>query len=147
MLERALFVLLSFLVCAPLSAGTLVAVVSERNASEMAQAAQSFHAHHEQHRLVFRTSAQVDAMSDAALEELFRSADSVLVTTVFKETAQRILPLARTSKVKNVVALAGDPALGRNSRWSGRRLFADNDPRYDEVSSLTDDKDANPEAV
>ena len=40
-----------------------------------------------------------------------------------------------------------DPGLGRNSRWNGERLFSDADPRYDELSSLTDDKDANPEAV
>jgi cobaltochelatase CobN len=146
MLNR-LWLLLSLFVCAPASAATLVAIVSERNAAEMAQTAQAFHASHPEHQLVFRTSAQIDAIPDASLDALLRSADAVLVTTVFKETAQRIIPVVRESKVKNVIALAGDPALGRNSRWNGERLFSDADPRYDELSSLTDDKDANPAAV
>ncbi len=69
---------------------------------------------------MFRTSAQLDALPDAEVATLFQSADSVLITTVFRETAQRILPVMRASNVKNVIALAGDPALGRNSRWAGR---------------------------
>ncbi len=146
---RKLALLLALLACAPLpiSAATLVAIVSERNAAELAQMAQSLHAQHQNHRLVFRTSAQIDALSDAELEQLLSSADSILLTTVFKETAQRLLPPLRTSKVKHVIALSGDPALGLNSRWNGERLFKDNDPRYAEVSSLTDDKDASPDAV
>ena len=145
--RATLLLALSLAVCAPVSAATLVAIVSERNAAEMAQVAQAFHASHPQHQLVFRTSAQIDAIPDAALDALVRSADAILITTVFKETAQRIIPVVRASNVKSVIALAGDPALGRNSRWNGERLFADADPRYDELSSLTDDKDANPEAV
>ncbi len=143
----ALWLMLAFFACAPVSSATLVAVVSERNAAEMAQVAQAFHASHPQHQLVFRTSAQIDAIPDASLDALVRSADAILITTVFKETAQRIIPVVRASNVKSVIALAGDPALGRNSRWNGERLFSDTDPRYDELSSLTDDKDANPAAV
>jgi cobaltochelatase CobN len=124
-----------------------VAIVSERNAAEMAQAAEAFHAKHPGHQLVFRSSAQIDAMSDASLQALLSPADAVLITTVFKETAQRIIPLVQASSVRSVIALAGDPGLGRNSKWNGERLFQDADPRYDELSSLTDDKDANPEAV
>src|ERR1041384_7059117 len=108
MFKRALFALMGGLICAPLSAATLLAIVSERNAAEMAQAGQAFHSRHEEHRLVFRTSAQLDALPDVAVEELFRSADTVPITTVFRETAQRILPVIRASNVKNVVALAGD---------------------------------------
>ncbi len=126
-LGRALFSLLAVLMCAPLSAATLLAIVSERNAAEMAQAAQAFHAHHEHHRLVFRTSAQLDAMPDAEVSRAVSIRGLVLITTVFRETAQRILPVIRASGVRNVIALAGDPALGRNSRWGGQRLFADND--------------------
>ena len=147
MLKRALLLSLSVLLSVPVSAATLLAIVSERNAAEMAQVAQAFHASYPQHQLVFRTSAQIDAIPDASLASLVRSADAILITTVFKETAQRIIPVVRASNVKSVIALAGDPALGRNSRWNGTRLFSDADPRYDELSSLTDDKDANPEAV
>lgn len=143
----ATLLLLASIACAPVSAATLVAIVSERNAAEMAQVAHAFHAHDRRHRLIFRTSAQIDALSDAELDRLVKSADSILITTVFKETAQRLLPLLRASDVQQVIALAGDPALGRNSRWKGQRLFKDNDSRYDEVSSLTDDKDASPAAV
>ncbi len=146
MFKRVLL-LLSLFMCLPARAATLVAIVSERNAAEMAQVAQVFHASHPQHQLIFRTSAQIDAIPDASLNTLLRSADAILITTVFKETAQRIIPVVRASNVKSVIALAGDPALGRNSRWNGERLFSDTDARYDELSSLTDDKDANPEAV
>jgi cobaltochelatase CobN len=150
MLKRALLLTL-MLACVsagmPASAATLVAIVSERNAAEMAQVAKAFHSSHPEHQLVFRTSAQVDALSDASLAALLRSADSILITTVFKETAQRIIPIVRESNLKSVIALAGDPSLGRNSRWNGKRLFSDADPRYDELSSLTDDKDASPDAV
>src|SRR3954466_9963346 len=110
MFERALLLVLSAFVCVPASAATLVAIVSERNAAEMAQVAQAFHTNHPQHQLVFRTSAQIDAIPDASLQELMRSADAILITTVFKETAQRIIPVVRASNVRSVIALAGDPA-------------------------------------
>jgi cobaltochelatase CobN len=147
LLRRITFLLLLIMPCSPVSAATLVAIVSERNAAEMAQAAAAFHERHAAHRLVFRTSAQIDALSNIELDRLLQPADSILITTVFKETARRLLPIVRRSNVPNVIALAGDPALGRASRWNGQRLFSDNDPRYDELSSLTDDKDASAEAV
>lgn len=129
------------------AAATLFAIVSERNAAEMAQVASAFNARHPEHRLVFRTTAQVDALSDQALRTLLQQSDSILLTTVFKETAQRLLPLLSTTRVRDVIALAGDPALGRQSRWAGQRLFSDTDPRYDELSSLSSDKDATAAAV
>jgi len=129
------------------SAATLVAIVSERNAAEMAQAAQVFHQQYPEHRLVFRTSAQTDALSDAGLQTLVRDADAVLLATVFKETALRLAPVLKSARAGEVIAVAGDPALGRSSRWKGQRLFQDNDPRYDALSSLTAEKDASAAAV
>ena len=83
-------VLVAFVVSMPAGAATLVAIVSERNAADVAQAARVFHERFPQHRLVFRTTAQVDALSDAQLATLMRDADAILLATVFKETAQRV---------------------------------------------------------
>lgn len=128
-------------------AATLVAVVSERNADDLAQAAQDFHRRHAEHRLVFRTNAQVDALTDAQLRELIGDADALLLATVFKETAQRIQPLLANASAKEIIAVAGDPSLGRQSRWRGKRLFTDDDARYGELSSLTAEKDASAASV
>jgi cobaltochelatase CobN len=128
-------------------AATLVAVVSERNADDLAHAAQDFHRRHTKHRLVFRTTAQIDALTDAQLRELIGGADALLLATVFKETAQRIQPLLASASAKEIIAVAGDPALGRQSRWRGRRLFEDDDARYGELSSLTAEKDASAASV
>lgn len=141
--------LISFASClaAESLAATLVAVVSERNADDLAQAAQDFHRQHAEHRLVFRTTAQIDALTDAQLRELIGGADALLLATVFKESAQRIQPLLSSAAGKEIIAVAGDPALGRQSRWRGKRLFADDDPRYAELSSLTAEKDASAASV
>jgi cobaltochelatase CobN len=146
-LVRLIGMLMMAFIALPTSAATLVAIVSERNADQMAQVAQAFHALHGRHELVFRTSAQVDALSDAELAELLKPADAILITTVFKDTAQRLVPLVEQSSAKGVIVLSSDSALGRRSRWAGKRLFVENDARYDELSSLTADKDASPEAV
>ncbi|MBL8270431.1 cobaltochelatase subunit CobN [Steroidobacter sp.] len=129
------------------SAATLVAVVSERNSGDLAQAARDFNQRLPEHRLIFRTTSQIDALSDAQLQELIVGADALLLATVFKETAQRIQPLLATSRAREIIAVAGDPALGRQSRWRAKRLFAQEDPRYAELSSLTAEKDASAEAV
>jgi hypothetical protein len=122
---------------AEISAATLVAVVSERNSGDLAQAARDFNRRLPKHRLIFRTTAQVDALSDAQLQELVSGADALLLATVFKETAQRVQAVLPTTRAKEIIAVAGDPALGRQSRWRGKRLFVDEDPRYAELSSLT----------
>src|SRR6185436_19919566 len=116
------------------SAATLVAVVSERNAADVAQAAQVFHERYPAHRLVFRTTAQIDTLGDAQLQALVHDADTIQLATVFKETAQRLSSMLPTSRAAEVIAVAGDPALGRSSRWRGERLFAEADARYDELS-------------
>ncbi|MET0533533.1 MAG: cobaltochelatase subunit CobN, partial [Steroidobacter sp.] len=128
-------------------AANLVAIVSERNADDLAQAAQDFHRDRSEHRLIFRTTAQVDALTDAQLRELIGGADALLLATVFKESAQRIQPLLASAPAKEIIAVAGDPALGRQSRWRGQRLFADDDARYGELSSLTAEKDASAASV
>ncbi|WP_129776688.1 cobaltochelatase subunit CobN [Peristeroidobacter soli] len=132
---------------AELSAATLVAVVSERNSGDLAQAARDFNQRLPDHRLIFRTTAQVDALSDAQLQELIGGADALLLATVFKETAQRIQAQLATTRAKEIIAVAGDPGLGRQSRWRAKHLFIDEDPRYAELSSLTAEKDAGASAV
>lgn len=146
--SRGLLLLLCLAWFAPASfAATLVAVVSERNSGDLAQAARDFNQRLPEHRLVFRTNAQIDALSDAQLQELIGGADALLLATVFKETAQRIQSLLPAARAREVIAVAGDPSLGRQSRWRGKRLFTAEDPRYAELSSLTAEKDASAQAV
>ncbi|WP_206606350.1 cobaltochelatase subunit CobN [Steroidobacter cummioxidans] len=121
--------------------------MSERNSGDLAQAARDLNQRLPNHRLIFRTTAQIDALSDAQLQELIGEADALLLATVFKETAQRIQALLPATRAREVIAVAGDPALGRQSRWRAKRLFVDEDPRYAELSSLTAEKDASAEAV
>lgn len=128
-------------------AATLVAVVSERNSEDLTQAARDFNRRFPKHQLVFRTTAQIDALADAPLRQLIDDADAILLATVFKETAQRIQPLLATARAKEIIVVAGDPGLGRHSRWRGKRLFADDDARYAELSSLTAEKDASAASV
>src|SRR4029453_15883562 len=141
--------LTTFLVCfaAVASAANLVAIVSERNSDDLAQAAHDFNQSHPNHRLQLRTSAQIDALSDAQLRELIGGADTVLLANFFKEPAQRLKPLLTHARAEEIIAVAGDPALGRFSRWRGQRLFADDDARYAELSSLTAEKDASAASV
>jgi cobaltochelatase CobN len=144
---RGLFLLVLCCFAAELSAATLVVVASERNSGDLAQAANDLNQRLPEHRLVFRTTAQVDALSDAQLQELIGQADSLLLATVFKETAQRIQGRLATTRAKEIISVAGDPGLGRQSRWRAKRLFVDEDPRYAELSSLTAEKDASAAAV
>jgi cobalamin biosynthesis Mg chelatase CobN len=146
-LSFALLATLALVASVHVSAATLVAIVSERNAADVAQAARIFHERYPEHRLIFRTTAQADALSDAQLQVLTRDADAILLATVFKETAQRFSAALATARAPEVLAVAGDPALGRLSRWQGERLFTDADARYDELSSLTAEKDASAAAV
>ena len=128
-------------------AATLVAVVSERNSDDLAQAGRDFNQRFPKHRLLFRTTAQIDALADAQLQQLIGDADAILLATVFKDTAQRIQPMLAAARAGEVIVVAGDPALGRQSRWRGKRLFADDDARYAELSSLTAEKDASASSV
>lgn len=145
-LDGLIFLILSCF-AAEISAATLVAVVSERNSGDLAQAARDFNRRLPGHQLIFRTTAQLDALSDAQLQELIGGADALLLATVFKETAQRIQSLLPSARAKEIIAVAGDPTLGRQSRWRGKRLFVDEDPRYAELSSLSAEADASGEAV
>ena len=142
-----LFFLVVSCFAAEISAATLVAVVSERNSADLAQAARDLKQRLPHHRLIFRTTAQVDALSDAQLQELIGEADALLLATVFKETAQRIQAQLPATRAREIISVSGDPALGRQSRWGGKRLFVEEDPRYAELSSLTAEKDASAEAV
>lgn len=142
-----LFLLLAAFFGAPAPAATLVAVVSERNSADLAQAGRDFKQRFPRHQLIFRSTAQLDALADAQLQQLIGGADALLLATVFKETAQRIQPLLATARAREVIAVAGDPGLGRQSRWGGKRLFADDDARYAELSSLTAEKDASAASV
>src|SRR5262249_53801693 len=129
------------------NAATLVGIVSDRNAAEVAEAAHALAAAHPRDRFVLRSVAQLDSLSEQDLRALFQSADAVLLATVFKENAQRLTPILASSRAKTALAFAGDTALGRQSRWSGSALFEANDARYDELSSFTADQDAEPAAI
>src|SRR5689334_25218696 len=109
--SRWLLAVIALVPFTPASAATLVTVVSERNAADVAQAGQVFHERYPAHRLVFRTTAQIDALADAQLQALVQDADAILLATVFKETAQRLSSMLQTSRAAEIIAVAGDPAL------------------------------------
>lgn len=121
------------------TAATLVAIVSERSSEGMAEAAQRHRERHPQDRLVFRTSEQADALSAEELRTLLSGADAVLLANLFKDSAQRLLPLLDALPAKNLIAVAGDTELGRRSRWQGQPLFKPGDPVYDTLSSAKTD--------
>lgn len=123
-------------------AATLAAIVSERSSGGMAEAAKRFVAAHPGHRLVFRTSEQIESLTDAELRQWLATADAVLLANVFKDSAQRLTPVLATLSAKNIIAVAGDTTLGRASRWQGRPLFAADDARYDELSSAKTDTES-----
>lgn len=123
-------------------AATLVAIVSERNAGELVQAAHRFQERYPQHRLRFRSTAQVEALSEAELRALLQDADALFLAGAFKDTAQRLLPLLQASPAPRIIALAGDRSLGLQSRWNGRALFAPQDARYEQLSSVKTDTEA-----
>ncbi len=109
------------------SAATVVGIISERSAPELAAAASRFDSKHPGHQLILRTTEQLARLDDAEVVRLLISADAVLVAGVFREDADRlvgVLDEQRLPEKQTFIALHGDVRLTRKSRYGGRALFA-----------------------
>ncbi|MEM6370876.1 MAG: cobaltochelatase subunit CobN [Myxococcota bacterium] len=107
---------------------TLVGVVSERSAPEMAAAAQVFFDRHPGHELILRTPRQLDQLKAPEVAALLRRGDAVLISGIFRDDADRLLEVLDRypiSEVQTLLALHGDHRLTRRSRRAGRVLFED----------------------
>jgi len=101
-------------------AATVVGIISERSAAEMAAGAHRFLDHNPDHRVLLRTPDQLATQSDQQVLELLKSADAIVLAAVFGDQVERLAGLVK-------VVVAGDaagqmPVLGINSDWRISRL-------------------------
>ena len=139
-LERILLVgggmtVLLFLPLANLAlAKTLVAIVSDRSAADLAGGADYFHRRHAQHQLVFRSNSQISRMSDTEVESLFEGSDIILAVAIFEDTAVRLQSIFPRYTNKLVIAINSAPALVRQSRDLVGEVFRDvNDDGFTQI--------------
>ncbi|MBC7173879.1 MAG: cobaltochelatase subunit CobN, partial [Polyangiaceae bacterium] len=105
----------------------MFAIVSERSAPEWAAAIEVLAAAEPQHRFVFRTDAQLDALNDDEVAAAYAGADAVLLVHLFGAEADRMLGLLDRRpprRARVVLGLNGDPRIGTRSRIGERALFA-----------------------
>ncbi len=103
-----------------LVAATVVGIVSDRSAAEMAAGAHRFLDRNPDHRVLLRTPEQLASQSDQQVLELLKSADALLLAAVFGDQVNRLADL-----IEQVAAddNAGHfPVLGINSDWRISRL-------------------------
>lgn len=82
----------------PASAKVLFAIVSDRSSTALAAGADYFLDRHKGHKLEFRSTAQLNLMTDAEVLSLWDSADAVLTVGVFGDTAVRLQTLMDKKK-------------------------------------------------
>ena len=64
-------------------AATVVGIISERSAAEMAAGAHRFLDHNPDHRVLLRTPDQLATQSDQQVLELLKNADAIVLAAVF----------------------------------------------------------------
>jgi len=77
----------------PASAKVLFAIVSDRSSTALAAGADYFLNRHEGHKLRFRSTSQLNLMTDSEILSLWDSADAVLTVGVFGDAAVRLQSL------------------------------------------------------
>ncbi|MEX0604144.1 MAG: cobaltochelatase subunit CobN [Marinobacter sp.] len=103
-----------------LLAATVVGIVSDRSAAEMAAGAHHFLDRNSGHRVLLRTPEQLASQSDQQVRALLESADALVLAAVFGDQVGRLAEL-----IKQVVARDDSgqlPVLGINSDWRISRL-------------------------
>tara|TARA_R110002074_G_scaffold24510_8_gene73198 strand:+ start:25933 stop:30129 length:4197 start_codon:yes stop_codon:yes gene_type:complete len=118
---KAFLMAITMMLWAPsLLASTVVGIVSERSAAEMAAGAHRFLDRNPDHRVFLRTPGQLAIQSDQQVLELLKSADALVLAAVFGDQVNRLAGL-----IEEVVAddASGHlPVLGINSDWRISRL-------------------------
>ncbi|WP_144049417.1 cobaltochelatase subunit CobN [Vreelandella massiliensis] len=107
------------------SAGTVVGVVSERSAAELAAGAHRFLDNYPEHEVLLRTPEQLATLGDGEIAELLQRADALLLAAVFGDQVGRLGRLVETSTSEQVPILAinSDRRLTRLSRRDGERVL------------------------
>ena len=116
----------------PSTAATILGVVSERSAAELAAGAEAFAETYPDHRVILRTPEQVARLDEAELAGLMDKADTVLMAAVFGEQVGRLAKVVVAEAAERpfpILAVNGDRALTRLSRLDGRSSLADLDDR------------------
>ena len=100
----------------PVSAKTLVAIVSDRSAADLAAGADYFQRRNGLHQLVFRSSSQISRMSDTEVHGLFEKSDAIVTVAIFGDTAVRLQAILPRYTSKVFLGVNSTPALVRHSR-------------------------------
>lgn len=127
---RACLGLLLILLPTLASAATVVGIVSERSAAELAAGAERFLEGAPEHRVMLRTPEQIAEADDEQIVALLDEADALLVAAVFGDQVGRLARLVEAtvnSRDVPVLALNGDRRLTRLSRLGGERLLVELD--------------------
>lgn len=122
----ALSVALVCLIAQTAAAATVVGVVSERSAAEMAAGAERFLANAPEYKVILRTPEQLATLDNPALDDLFAQADALLLAAVFGEQVGRLARAVERQTERRdfpVFGVNGDRALTRLSRLNGRFLL------------------------
>ena len=107
--------------------GTVVGIVSERSAAEVAAGAHRFLNEHSGHQVVLRTPEQIATLPDAEVAALWQAADAVLIAAVFGDQVGRLAQLLKAQpppKHAPILALNADQTLTRLSRLGGNAPLA-----------------------
>ncbi|WP_254432129.1 cobaltochelatase subunit CobN [Aquisalimonas sp. 2447] len=108
------------------SAATVVGIVSERSAAEMAAGAHEFLDAHPDHEVVLRTPEQLAGKSDSEVAALWQDADAVLLAAVFGDQVGRLERLMRQQPPAGetpILAINSDRRITRLSRLGGERVL------------------------
>ncbi|MDX1589804.1 MAG: cobaltochelatase subunit CobN [Oleiphilaceae bacterium] len=126
MFRQALLVLMLLFPLAG-DAGTVVGIVSERSAAEMAAGAHAFLDDFPGHQVRLRTPQQLAELSDQELVALWQQADALLLGAVFGDQTGRLERLLRDQgpgPSVPLLAVNSDRRITRLSRLGGERVLA-----------------------
>ncbi len=125
-MARLVALIVLFLLPTLASAATVVGIVSERSAAELAAGAHRFLEAHPEHEVILRTPEQLAGASDGELGGLFGEADAIVLAAVFGDQVGRIAEQLerRVATAVPVLAINGDRRLTQLSRLSGNRVLA-----------------------
>ncbi|HNP30899.1 MAG TPA: cobaltochelatase subunit CobN [Nitrospirales bacterium] len=104
-------------------AKTVVAIVSDRSAVDLAAGADSFQHHHPGHHLMFRSSSQLTMMSDEEVKQLLDEGDVILAVAIFGDTAARLERFLSPHSHQSVLVINSPPSLVKYSRDQAGLLF------------------------
>lgn len=119
-------ILCLLIVAGPGKAATVVGLVSDRSAAELAAGAQRFLERYPEHRVALRTPDQLADLDDQAVEALLASADAILMAAVFGDQVgrlERLLSDRAGRRPVPVLAINGDRRLTRLSQLDGHALL------------------------